>query len=104
MNLADSAAHLQRFQEYGDTKSIVEYIRLTGKDSARYKIALQILTPVFDPLGHGEYPRYRDLDRQRLRDYETEVRFIASCMAGSEKADLQGSAAQLLDLLDRTDR
>ncbi len=101
MNSADSAAHLRRFQEYGDTDSLLEYIRLTGKDIARYKMAIQILTPVFDPLGHGESPRYRDLDHQQLRDYQTEVRFIATCMAGSEKADLQSSAAQLLDLLDR---
>lgn len=101
MDSADSAARLRHFQEYGGTNSIVEYVSLTGRDIARYKIALEILTPVFDPLSHGEYPRYHDIDRQRLRDYASEVRSIASWMAGSEKADLKGSAAQLFDLLDR---
>jgi hypothetical protein len=99
-DLADPLAQLRRFQENGDTNSFMEYVRLIGKDTARYAISLRILTPIFDPLGHGEYPRYHDLDRQRLRDYEAEIRFIASCMAGSDKADLKGCAAQLRDLLD----
>jgi hypothetical protein len=103
MNSPDSALYLRRFQEHGDTDDLLAYVRLSGKDAACYERALQILTPVFDPLRHGEYPRYHDLDRQELRDHKAEVRFIASCMAGSEKADLQGSAAKLSDLLDGKD-
>ena len=100
---ADATAQLRRFQEHGDTNSLAEYVRLIGKDSARYGIALRLLAPIFDPLGHGEYPRYQDIDRQRLRDYEGEIRFIVSCMTGSEKADLRSSATQLRNLLDQRD-
>jgi hypothetical protein len=102
-DLAAPLAQLRRFQENGDINSLTEYVRLIGKDTARYAIALRVLTPIFDPLGHGESPRYHDLDRQSLRDYEAEIRFIASCMADSEKADLKGGAAQLRDLLDLRD-
>jgi hypothetical protein len=102
-DLAAPLAQLRHFQENGDTNSLMEYVRLIGKDAARYAIALRVLTPIFDPLGHGESPRYHDLDRQRLHDYEAEIRFIASCMAGSEKADLKGAASELRDLLDVRD-
>jgi hypothetical protein len=102
-DLADPLAQLRRFQESGDTNSLMEYVRLIGKDTARYAIALRILTPIFDPLGHGEYPRYHELDHRRLRDYEAEIRFIADCMGDSDNADLSGGAAQLRNLLDLKD-
>lgn len=103
MDSSDSAAQLRRFQDFGDTNSLLEYVRLTGRDTGRYKAALQVLDSVFEPLSHGEHPRYRDLDRQHLRDYAAEVRFIAGCMAASGKADMQDSAAELLRLLDTRD-
>lgn len=96
----EAEANLRHFQEYGDPDSLLEYIRLTGKDTARYKLVLRILLPVFDPLGHGEYPRYHDIDDEQLQLYEPEVRVVASSMAASEKADLRESGTRLLELLN----
>jgi hypothetical protein len=100
VNPSAAAACLRRFQEYGSTEDLAQYVRLSGGDTARYEAAVRLLEPVFDPLGHGEYPRYGDLDRQRMRGHEAEIRSIAGWMAASEKADLSGAGTALLGLLD----
>jgi hypothetical protein len=100
VNPAGASAYLRRFQETGDTQDLARYVRLSGGDGARYRTAIELLGPVFEPLGHGEYPRYGDLDRQGMRGHEAEMRSIAGWMAASEKADLRGAGTALLGLLD----
>jgi hypothetical protein len=103
MSQTDVEAYLRRFQECADTASLLEYIRLKDGDAARYQTAFQVLLPVFDPVHHGEYPRYHDLDLKELSEYENEIVFIASRMAQSDKADLQSCGAELLRLVRKKD-
>jgi hypothetical protein len=98
----DPKHDLQTFQDYGDTDSLRAYIQATGRDLTRYEAALQALAAVLEPLAHGEYPRYQELNQQQLRAQEIEVLDIVTWMAGSAKADMQASAAQLRSLLERT--
>ena len=96
----DPPESLRRFQETGDPESLLECVGLMGRDTGRYTAALRLLAPLFDALGHGEYPPVDDLDRHRLLEYEPEMRFIVESMAGSGKADLAAAAAKLRQLLD----
>lgn len=93
------AALLKRFQDVGDTRSLLEYLERTGNERDRYEAALRVLNPVFNSLHHGEHPEFSALDPAQLRAMEPEIRVIATCMADSGKADLNSSGARLLKLL-----
>jgi hypothetical protein len=99
MSQAGSSDDLRRFQCEGDQRSLDRYLQQIGMDDTRRLGALQTLDPIFNPLRFGEFPRYHDLDRARMSDYQREIRIVANCMAGSDKANLRECGTHLLTLL-----
>lgn len=90
---------LERFQEYGDARGLLEFVRGTGNSAARYESALAELAPVFEGLTHGEAPIFERLDRDHLRLFEPEVEQIVQWMSASSKANIQTSAIGLMGFL-----
>jgi HEAT repeat protein len=90
---------LQRFQEYGDTKSLLEFVRLSGRSVQKYARAVGALAPVFEALTHGERPSYESLDTGALGHLMAEVEDIVEWMAAGSKADIRTRAIELMGAL-----
>jgi hypothetical protein len=90
---------LERFQEYGDTKSLLEFVRSSGRSVRSYEEAVAGMAPVFEGLAHGERPSYESLDRDLLRQLNAEVKEIVQWMCASNKADIRTRAIELMGTL-----
>lgn len=91
----DPQNYLQHFQDFGDTESLLEFIKAGGSDTNRYREVVRILTPVFDTLSVGLQPAYNELNQEMLEQNRTEVENILEWMAQSNKADMQAAAEEI---------
>jgi hypothetical protein len=90
----NTQSYLRHFQDFGDKDSLLEFIKATGRDAERYRQALRILAPVFDPLSLGLEPAYDELNLEMMEQHRPEVKNILEWMAKSSKADMQEAAAE----------
>ncbi|MGB2603143.1 MAG: HEAT repeat domain-containing protein [Candidatus Sulfotelmatobacter sp.] len=90
---------LEHVQEDGDSKSLLEFIRESGRPVPRFQEAVAALAPVFEGLHHGERPLYESLHRDSLRQLRPEVEEIAQWMSASGKADIKTRAIELMGAL-----
>lgn len=92
----DSDLDLRHFQDFGDTGSLLNFVKATGRDTEKYGKALSIMAPVFEALSLGLQPAYDELKLDAMEQSVTEVANILEWMAQSSKADMQDAATEIM--------
>jgi hypothetical protein len=99
MTLCEDKTHLEHFQNFGDTNSLLEFIKKSGRNEQNYKEAIINLSPIFESLSMGIQPPYKKLDQNALQRRSPEVGKIVKWMAESRKADMKTTAIELMGFL-----
>ncbi len=99
MSLSSYEHHLQHFQDFGDTNSLLDFVRADGRDARKFQKVIELLASVFEALSFGVRPLYNNIDRNALRLHTTEVENIIKWMADSNKADMKTVAIELMGFL-----
>ena len=92
MPSADAETQLREFQETGNVNRLLDFVRASGRDPETYGQVLAALAPVFEPLAHGEHPRYDDLNPAEFAPNADVAAEVLRWAAASDRADLRSAA------------
>lgn len=98
---SNADSDLQHFLDFGDTDSLLAFVKATGKDVGNYEEALVFFAPVFEALSFGLQPRYEALDLAAAKQRPAEVENIVKWMDQSQKVDMQEAAKRILSRLSQ---